>query len=114
MADHFDSLETRDPAARERDLFARLPAAIARAMTAPGWAKHLAALDPLNRQRLDVDRNGPRPVRASESARNRPVGNPGGVRGLGLVAKPAKPYCVVGDPACRTAGVDQVQVERRR
>jgi phenylacetate-CoA ligase len=46
MADHFDSLETRDPAARERDLFARLPAAIARAMTAPGWAKHLAALDP--------------------------------------------------------------------
>jgi len=46
MADHFDSLETRDPAARERDLFARLPAAIARAMTAPGWAKHLAAIDP--------------------------------------------------------------------
>ena len=46
MADHFDSLETRDTAARERDLFARLPAAIARAMTAPGWAKHLAALDP--------------------------------------------------------------------
>ena len=44
--DHFDSLETRDPAARERDLFARLPAAIARAMTAPGWAKHLAAIDP--------------------------------------------------------------------
>ena len=25
MPDHFDSLETRDPAARERDLFARLP-----------------------------------------------------------------------------------------
>jgi phenylacetate-CoA ligase len=46
MADHFDSLETRDPATRERDLFARLPAAIERAMTAPGWAKHLAAIDP--------------------------------------------------------------------
>ena len=46
MADHFDSLETRDPAAREKDLFARLPAAIASAMTAPGWAKHLAAIDP--------------------------------------------------------------------
>jgi phenylacetate-CoA ligase len=46
MADHFDSLETRDSAARERDLFARLPAAIERAMTAPGWAKHLAAIDP--------------------------------------------------------------------
>jgi phenylacetate-CoA ligase len=46
MSDHFDSLETRDPAARERDLFARLPAQIARAMSAPGWAKHLAGIDP--------------------------------------------------------------------
>ena len=44
--EHFDSLETRDPAAREADLFARLPANIARAMTAPGWAKHLAGIDP--------------------------------------------------------------------
>jgi phenylacetate-CoA ligase len=42
---HFDALETRDPAARERDLFARLPAAIAHAMSAPGWAKHLAGVD---------------------------------------------------------------------
>jgi phenylacetate-CoA ligase len=46
MDDHFDALETRDPAAREKDLFARLPAAIAGAMTAPGWANHLAAIDP--------------------------------------------------------------------
>ena len=46
MADHSDSLETRDPAAREKDMFARLPAQIARALTAPGWAKHLAAIDP--------------------------------------------------------------------
>src|SRR5688572_2539879 len=46
MSDHFDSLENRDPAARERDLFARLPAQIARAMSAPGWAKHLAGIDP--------------------------------------------------------------------
>jgi phenylacetate-CoA ligase len=45
MADHFDALETRDPAAREKDLFARLPAQIARAMSAPGWAKHLAGVD---------------------------------------------------------------------
>jgi phenylacetate-CoA ligase len=45
MPDHFDSLETRDPAAREKDLFARLPAQMARAMTAPGWAKHLAGID---------------------------------------------------------------------
>jgi phenylacetate-CoA ligase len=46
MSDHFDSLETRDPAAREKDLFARLPGAIARAKTAPGWARQLAAIDP--------------------------------------------------------------------
>src|SRR4051794_26410958 len=46
MADHFDALETRDPAAREQDLFARLPAQIARALSAPGWAKHLAGIDP--------------------------------------------------------------------
>src|ERR1043166_7998590 len=46
MADHFDSLETRNPAAREKDLSGRLPAAIARAMTARGWGKHLAAIDP--------------------------------------------------------------------
>src|SRR6476660_5471368 len=45
MPDHFDSLETRDPAAREKDLFARLPAQIARAMSAPGCAKHLAGIE---------------------------------------------------------------------
>jgi phenylacetate-CoA ligase len=44
--DHYDSLETREPAARERDLFARLPEAIARAMAAPGWARQLAGVDP--------------------------------------------------------------------
>src|SRR5262245_29290653 len=42
---HYDALETRDPAERERDLFARLPAAIALAMTAPGWARQLAGID---------------------------------------------------------------------
>jgi phenylacetate-coenzyme A ligase PaaK-like adenylate-forming protein len=46
MADYFDALETRDPAGRDKDLFARLPAQIARAMSAPGWAKHLAGIDP--------------------------------------------------------------------
>jgi phenylacetate-CoA ligase len=46
MSEFFDDLETRDPQARERDLFARLPAAIARAMTAPGWARQLAGVDP--------------------------------------------------------------------
>ncbi|MBV8839284.1 MAG: AMP-binding protein [Alphaproteobacteria bacterium] len=45
MAEHFDALETRDPASREKDLFARLPDAIAHAMTAPGWGRHLAGVD---------------------------------------------------------------------
>jgi phenylacetate-CoA ligase len=47
MSKHYDSLETRSPDERERDLFARLPEQIARAMTAPGWAKQLAGLDPV-------------------------------------------------------------------
>jgi len=45
MSEHYDQRETRDPGERERDLFARLPAAIARAMGAPGWAKQLAGVD---------------------------------------------------------------------
>ncbi len=43
MPEHYDALETREPAIREREQFARLTEIIARAMTAPGWAKHLAA-----------------------------------------------------------------------
>ncbi len=46
MPDHYDSLETRDPATRERELFARVPEIVALAMTAPGWAKQLAGVDP--------------------------------------------------------------------
>jgi phenylacetate-CoA ligase len=46
MPDHYDSLETRDPAERERDLFARLSEIVARAAAAPGWAKQLAGHDP--------------------------------------------------------------------
>jgi phenylacetate-CoA ligase len=45
MPDHYDGLETRDPAAREREEFGALPAQIARALTAPGWAKQLAGVD---------------------------------------------------------------------
>ena len=45
MTGHYDSLEIRDPAAREREQFAQMPAVIAHAMTAPGWAKHLAGAD---------------------------------------------------------------------
>ncbi len=46
MPDFYDTAETRDPAAREREQFARMPEIIAHAMTAPGWAKHLAGVDP--------------------------------------------------------------------
>jgi phenylacetate-CoA ligase len=46
MSEHYDSRETRAPAEREADLFARLPQQIAHAMTAPGWAKHLTGVDP--------------------------------------------------------------------
>ncbi len=38
MSDLFDALEARDPAVRERDLLAALPALIAQAKSAPGWA----------------------------------------------------------------------------
>lgn len=46
MADAYDALETRAPAARERDQFGKLPEQIVRALKAPGWAKHLAGVDP--------------------------------------------------------------------
>ena len=46
MAEHYDALESRDPAIRERDQSARLTEFIARAMTAPGWAKHLSGVNP--------------------------------------------------------------------
>ncbi|HEX3858304.1 MAG TPA: AMP-binding protein [Pseudolabrys sp.] len=45
MPGHYDDLEIRDPAARDREQFAALPAVIARALTAPGWAKQLAGVD---------------------------------------------------------------------
>ena len=47
MADHFDNLEIRDPADRERDLFARLPDFLKEVTAnAPGLAKWLAGIDP--------------------------------------------------------------------
>ncbi|MEA3068985.1 MAG: hypothetical protein QOD29_431 [Alphaproteobacteria bacterium] len=46
MTEHFDSLETRDPAERERDLMSRLPEFIARAAGAPGWAEQLGGVEP--------------------------------------------------------------------
>jgi len=46
MSEHFDARETRNPADRDRDLFARLPALIATAVRAPGWRTHLGNIDP--------------------------------------------------------------------
>jgi phenylacetate-CoA ligase len=45
MLDHYDALETRDPAEREAAQSATLSDFIARAMAAPGWARHLAGVD---------------------------------------------------------------------
>jgi phenylacetate-CoA ligase len=46
MTEHFDALETRKPGEREADLFSRLPAALRKAMAAPGYAERLRGLDP--------------------------------------------------------------------
>src|SRR4051794_14547715 len=46
MTDYYDALETRSPAEREADLFARLPDILRKAMTAPGYARHLSGADP--------------------------------------------------------------------
>jgi phenylacetate-CoA ligase len=46
MTDHYDALETRDPALREADLFARLPGVLRKAMAAPAYAERLRGLDP--------------------------------------------------------------------
>lgn len=46
MSGHLDARETRDPAERERELLARLPALVESALRAPGWQQHLGAIDP--------------------------------------------------------------------
>lgn len=46
MTEHHDALETRSFAAREADLFARLPAVLAAALKAPAYAERLAGIDP--------------------------------------------------------------------
>ncbi len=48
MTDHYDAHETRDPAAREADLFARLPDILRRAMAAPAYAERLAGFNPVD------------------------------------------------------------------
>lgn len=46
MSDLFDALEARDPAVRERELLAALPALIAQAQAASGWASILKGVKP--------------------------------------------------------------------
>jgi phenylacetate-CoA ligase len=46
MPDHYDPLESRDPTLRDREQSDALAGIIKRSMTAPGWAKHLAGIDP--------------------------------------------------------------------
>jgi phenylacetate-CoA ligase len=45
MSEHFDPLETRDPDARERELFLRLGVVMTNALGAPGWAAQLAGVE---------------------------------------------------------------------
>ena len=48
IGEFFDTLDTSDPDARERNLFDRLPGVIERALGAPGWAAHLRGVDPMS------------------------------------------------------------------
>lgn len=46
MTAHYDARETLEPAAREADLFSRLPEVLRAAMAAPAYAERLSGLDP--------------------------------------------------------------------
>src|ERR1700676_4832558 len=46
MTDHYDALETRDPAEREAELFSRLPGVLRKAMAGPAYAERLKGVDP--------------------------------------------------------------------
>lgn len=46
MTEHYDALETRQPAEREAALFARLPEVLRQAMAAPAYANLLRGIDP--------------------------------------------------------------------
>jgi phenylacetate-CoA ligase len=46
MTTHYDSLETRDPAQREAELFARLPGVLRKALAAPAYAERLNGVEP--------------------------------------------------------------------
>ncbi len=49
MTEHYDALETRSPAEREADLFARLPQVLAAALQTLGYAAHLKGVDTTGR-----------------------------------------------------------------
>ena len=46
MTDHYDALETRQPADRDAELFAQLPDVLRKAMAAPAYAERLDGIDP--------------------------------------------------------------------
>ena len=46
VSNHYDALETREPAAREADLFARLPEVLRKALQAPTYAERMRGIDP--------------------------------------------------------------------
>ncbi|WP_027554710.1 phenylacetate--CoA ligase family protein [Bradyrhizobium sp. Cp5.3] len=46
MTAHYDALETREAAAREAELFSRLPGVLRSAMAAPAYAERLGGVDP--------------------------------------------------------------------
>jgi phenylacetate-CoA ligase len=46
LAEHYDALETRDPAEREASLFARLPEILKAAIRSPAYAERLEGIDP--------------------------------------------------------------------
>lgn len=48
MTTHYDALETREPAAREAELFSRLPGVLRSAMSAPAYAERLKGIDPVS------------------------------------------------------------------
>jgi len=103
MPDHFDTLETRDPQARERALLAALPRQIACAKAnAPAFAHLLADVDPAAVTTRDALAKLP-VTRKSELAllqkANRPFGGlaaqrrgPGGVRFARVFASPGPIY----------------------
>ena len=46
MAAHYDKRETRDEAAREKDLMKRLPQVLTSVVKMPAWRRHLGKIDP--------------------------------------------------------------------